>query len=158
MGEYKRKDQVRSIPLHPPQAQMLSDILSRISERELDLMRRAHRLTKPPSIQNRQPKDESIILAHALMVGLTQLSQALNPDESYHYTFQGGVTTILHNAIRSEHKPEPLSQSTVELDQAELMISRFEEMRAAQALIDKLPKTFSGEPHSTPSDEATDNR
>ena len=157
MGEYKRKDQVRAIPLHPPQAQMLKDILSRISERELDLMRRAHKLTKPPSIQNNPPKNDSVILAHALMVGLTQLSQAFNPDESYHYSFQGGVTTILHDAIRSEHKPELLNRSTVELDQAEIMISRFEEMRAAQAIIDKLPKPPGNELHDTTPSDTTDN-
>ena len=157
MGEYKRKDQVRAIPLHPPQAQLLKDILSRISERELDLMRRAHKLTKPPSIQNNPPKNDSVILAHALMVGLTQLSQAFTPDESYHYSFQGGVTTILHDAIRSEHKPELLNRSTVELDQAEIMISRFEEMRAAQAIIDKLPKPPGNELHDTTLSDTTDN-
>ena len=157
MGEYKRKDQVRAIPLHPPQAQMLKDILSRISERELDLMRRAHKLTKPPSIQNNPPKNDSVILAHALMVGLTQLSQALNPDESYHYSFQGGVTTILHDAIRSEHKPELLSRSTVELNQAEIMISRFEEMRATQAIINKLPKPSDDEFDDTPPGDTADN-
>ena len=149
MGVYERKDYRPSIPLHSPHIQMISDILSRLSERELELMRRAYKITRPKKAKEGRWKseDEGALLAHALVVGLTQLSQAVNPDSSYHYTFQGSVVTHLHDAIRSQHKPEALNHSPFTLDQADLLISRFEEMRAQD------PDRINCLNYYTPSDE-----
>lgn len=114
----------KSVRLHPSHLQLLEDVLSKLTPHQLDLIKRAHKLGRKHEKRGGAPSDEGALLAHAIIVGLTQLHHALAPNSSYHRQADVELSHILHLCIQD--------QGEYAMTEIEKMVSTLEELHQAE--------------------------
>jgi len=136
----RKLDRPTGIRIQAPQEHLIDHILRHLSPRELDLMKRAYLLCSSTDKRRGDTSPRGALIAHALTVGLAQLSHALNPDHPYHLDLSTTLTPLLHDALLNSLNPDNAGAT---LDGVDALI-RAEELRRREA--DKAPKPIKRPP------------
>ena len=116
--------EVKTLRIYSPHLGLVNDILTKLPPHQLDLMRRAYKLSRSQKAKGRPMSDEGALLIHALTVGLTQLHHALYPDKIYHHQARLEFASILHLCIED--------QGALAMSEVEKMLSTLEELHSAE--------------------------